>query len=201
MLEICKRKGRLKWFVKQPYPPLAQVAYSSRICSEYLYKKKEEKLTLEDQVFRLILRINSSELYSNIYGSASTHMICLPSFLPLHFQVWNSLKTAFWERKLLLLHEKRRFWTRNFCCSEKNGVFGQETFVARGKSEFFSIFKTSLPFITKKTTEADISRGFIFFPAALASCGFEFKIFCSLISFIELMREFTKEVLIELPTI
>ncbi len=136
MLEICKRKGRLKWFVKQPYPPLAQVAYSSRICSEYLYKKKEEKLTLEDQVFRLILRINSSELYSNIYGSASTHMICLPSFLPLHFQVWNSLKTAFWERKLLLLHEKRRFWTRNFCCSEKNGVFGQETFVAWRKMAF-----------------------------------------------------------------
>ena len=87
MLEICKRKGTLKQFVKQLYPPLAQVAYSSRICSKYLYKKKEEKLTLEDQVFRLILSINSSELCSNVYGRASTHVICLPSFLPLHFQV------------------------------------------------------------------------------------------------------------------
>lgn len=123
MLEICKRKGRLKQFVKQLYPPLAQVAYSSRICSKYLYKKKEEKLTLEDQVFRLILRINSSELCSNVYGSASTHMICLPSFLPLHFQVWNSLKTAFWERKLLSLGEKWRFWTGNFCCSVEIRIF------------------------------------------------------------------------------
>ena len=66
-------------------------------------------------------------------------------------------KTAFLDRKLLSLGEKWRFWTGNFCCSEKNGVFGQETFVARGRSGFFSIFKTSLPFITKKTTEAYLS--------------------------------------------
>ena len=141
------------------------MAYSSRICSKYLYKKKEEKLTLEDQVFRLILRINSSELCSNIYGSASTHMMCLPPFLPLHFQVWNSLKMTFLDRKLLLIHEKRRFWTENFCRLEKNGVFGQETFVARGRSGFFSIFKTSLPFITKKTTEAYLSSVDLFFSA------------------------------------
>lgn len=150
MLEICKRKGRLKWFVKQPYPPLAQVAYSSRICSKYLYKKKEEKLTLKDQVFRLILRINSSELCSNIYGSASTHMMCLPSFLPLHFQVWNSLKMAFLERKLLLLGEKRRFWTGNFCCS--------------GEIRIFLYFQDFASFHHKKNHGSiSIFRGFIFF--------------------------------------
>ena len=150
MLEICKRKGRLKWFVKQPYPPLAQVAYSSRICSKYLYKKKEEKLTLEDQVFRLILRINSSELYSNIYGSASTHRVNLPFFSSPPFPSVKFMKngifgqetfvarrkTAFLDRKLLSLGEKWRFWTGNFCCSEKNGVFGQKTFVAWRKTAF-----------------------------------------------------------------
>lgn len=137
MLEICKRKGRLKWFVKQPYPPLAQVVYSSRICSEYLCKKKEEKLTLEDQVFRLILRINSSELCNNVYGNANTYMIYLSSFLPTAFPsmkfIENSVlreetfvarrKMAFWERKLLLLGEKWRFWTGNFCCSVEIRIF------------------------------------------------------------------------------
>lgn len=136
------------------------MAYSSRICSKYLYKKKEEKLTLEDQVFRLILRINSSELYSNIYGSASTHMICRPSFLPLHFQVWNSLKMAFWERKLLSLGEKWRFWTGNFCRS--------------GEIRVFLYFQDLASFHHKKNHGSiSISRGFIFL-SALRSRGFEF---------------------------
>lgn len=46
-----------------------------------------------------------------------------PLFFLLHFQVWNSLKIAFWERKLLSLGEKRRFWTGNFCCSEEIWIF------------------------------------------------------------------------------
>lgn len=133
-----------------------------------------KKLTLEDQVFRLILRINSWKLCSNVYGNPSTHRVNLPFFSSPPFP---SVKFM------------------------KNGVFGQETFVARWRSGFFSIFKTWLPFIVKKTTEADISCGFIFFPAALASCGFEFKIFYSLVSSIELMRELVKKILIKGSTI
>jgi len=45
-------------------------------------------------------------------------------------------KMAFLDRKLLSLGEKWRFWTGNFCRSEKNDVFGQETFVARRKMTF-----------------------------------------------------------------
>ena len=34
------------------------------------------------------------------------------------------------------IHWKWRFWRGNFCRSEKNGVFGQKTFVARRKMAF-----------------------------------------------------------------